>query len=163
MLCGVGFCAQGFDVSLPYRLEPAARDPRVAFAVEGLPLEGEIGGHGSVLGGAAGFELDRADRDLGTPAHALVLASATGFSDVYQGAVEDMLTADSQQGGTVSPLVRSDIVFYETPAGGAVFSVGSIAYCGALNDNGGMNHISRLTENVLRRFSDPTPFVTEAH
>jgi N,N-dimethylformamidase len=161
-LCGIGFSAQGFDVSLPYRLQPAARDPRVAFALEGLPAEGEIGAHGSVLGGAAGFEIDRVDRELGTPPHALVLASASGFSDVYQGAVEDLLTADSKQGGSVSPLVRSDMVFYETASGGAVFSVGSISYIGALNDNGGMNHISRLTENVLRRFDDPTPFRSEA-
>jgi N,N-dimethylformamidase len=157
-LCGVGFSAQGFDRSLPYRLTAAARDPRAAFAVAGLPAEGEIGAHGSVLGGAAGFELDRADPDLGTPPHVLVLATATGFSDVYQGVVEDIRTADSRQGGTVSPAVRSDIVFYETPAGGAVFSVGSIAYCGALNDNGGRNDVSRLTENVLRRFADPAPF-----
>lgn len=157
-LCGVGFTAQGFDASLPYRLTPAARDARVAFAVEGLPDDGEFGAHGSVLGGAAGFELDRADPELGTPPHALILASAHGFSDVYQGVVEDIRTADSQQGGTVSPSVRSDIVFYETAAGGAVFSVGSIAYCGALNDDEGDNDVSRLTENVLRRFADPAPF-----
>lgn len=157
-LCGVGFTAQGFDASLPYRLTAAARDPRVAFALQGLPAEGEFGAHGSVLGGAAGFELDRADAELGTPPHALVLASANGFSDVYQGVVEDIRTSDSQQGGTVSPSVRSDIVFYETAAGGAVFSVGSIAYCGALNDDDGDNHVSRLTENVLRRFADPAPF-----
>jgi N,N-dimethylformamidase len=158
-LCGVGFTAQGFDASLPYRLTPAAHDPRVAFALEGLLSEGEFGAHGSVLGGAAGFELDRADGELGTPPHALIIASADGFSDVYQGVVEDIRTADSQQGGTVSPSVRSDIVFYETAAGGAVFSVGSIAYCGALNDFDGGNDVSRLTENVLRRFADPAPFV----
>ena len=157
-LAGVGFTAQGFDASLPYRLGSAARDPRVAFAMEGMPAEGEFGAHGSVLGGAAGFELDRADAELGTPPHALILATARGFSDVYQGVVEDIRTADSQQGGTVSPSVRSDIVFFETSAGGAVFSVGSIAYCGALNDAGGDNHVSRLTENVLRRFADPAPF-----
>jgi N,N-dimethylformamidase len=157
-LAGVGFTAQGFDASLPYRLTPASRDPRVAFALEGMPAEGEFGAHGSVLGGAAGFELDRADAELGTPPHALILATARGFSDVYQGVVEDIRTADSQQGGTVSPNVRSDIVFFETAAGGAVFSVGSIAYCGALNDEGGDNHVSRLTENVLRRFADPAPF-----
>jgi N,N-dimethylformamidase len=157
-LCGVGFTAQGFDASLPYRLTAAARDPRVAFAMQGLPAEGQFGGHGSVLGGAAGFELDRADPELGTPPHALIIASADGFSDVYQGVVEDIRTADSQQGGTVSPGVRSDIVFYETAAGGAVFSVGSIAYCGALNDGDGDNDVSRLTENVLRRFVDPAPF-----
>jgi hypothetical protein len=47
----------------------------------------------------------------------VVVASAREFSDAYQGAVEDVTTADSQQGGTVSELVRSDVVFFETAAG----------------------------------------------
>jgi N,N-dimethylformamidase len=157
-LVGVGFAAQGFDASLPYRLAPAARDPRVDFAFDGVPREGEIGGYGSVLGGAGGFEVDRADHGLGTPPHALVLGTATGFSDVYQGVVEEILTADSQQGGTIDPDVRADLVFYEGPAGGAVFSVGSISWCGALNHARGDNDVSRLTANVLRRFDDPAPF-----
>ena len=67
-----------------------------------------------MLGGPAGFEIDRADPALGTPANAVLVASARGFSDAYQGAVEDVTTADSQQGGTVSELVRSDVVFFET-------------------------------------------------
>ena len=43
-------------------------------------------------------------------------------------------------------------------AGGAVFSVGSMAYIGSLNHNGFDNDIARITTNVLRRFSDPQPF-----
>ena len=111
-VAGVGFTAQGFDVSIPYRLQNAARDPRAAWIFDGVDAN-EIGGHGSVLGGAGGFEIDRADPRLGTPPHALTLAIARGFSDVYQGASEDILTSDSQQGGTVSPLVRADLVFFE--------------------------------------------------
>ncbi len=153
---GIGFTAQGFDESLPYRLTEAARDPRAAWIFDGVSGE-EVGGHGSVLNGAGGFEIDRADPDLGTPPHALVLATARGFSDVYQSTSEDILTSDSKQGGTVSPLVRSDIVFYERPNGGAVFSTGSIAWCGALLDDGGENDIARITENVLRRFSAEGP------
>jgi N,N-dimethylformamidase len=49
--------------------------------------------------------------------------------------------------------MRCDMVFFETPNGGAVFSVGSIAYCGALSHNSYDNNVSRITENVLRRFS----------
>jgi N,N-dimethylformamidase len=112
-----------------------------------------------VLGGPAGFEIDRADPDLGTPPHAVVVATARGFSDGYQGAVEDIMTADSRQGGSVSELVRSDIVFFETPAGGAVLSTGSIAWCGALRDRDGRESaVGRLTGNVLDRFADPAPF-----
>ena len=153
---GIGFTAQGFDASLPYRLEAGARDARATWIFEGV--EGsEVGAYGSVLHGAAGFEIDRVDEALGTPPHALVLATARGFSDVYQATSEDVLTSDSQQGGTVSPLVRADMVFYEGPNGGAVFSTGSIAWCGALLDEDGENDVSRITENVLRRFAREGP------
>jgi N,N-dimethylformamidase len=50
------------------------------------------------------------------------------------------------------------MVFYETPGGGAVFSTSSIAWAGALAHNGYDNNVSRLTENVVRRFLDPRPF-----
>ncbi len=155
-VAGVGFTAQGFDVSIPYRLQNAARDPRAAWIFDGVDAN-EIGGHGSVLGGAGGFEIDRADPRLGTPPHALTLAIARGFSDVYQGASEDILTSDSQQGGTVSPLVRADLVFFERLNGGAVFSTGSIAWCGALLDDDCDNDVSRITQNVLRRFAAEGP------
>jgi N,N-dimethylformamidase len=46
------------------------------------------------------------------------------------------------------------------PQGGAVFSTGSIAWIGSLSHNGYDNNVSRITENVLRRFSDPQPFVS---
>jgi N,N-dimethylformamidase len=54
--------------------------------------------------------------------------------------------------------VRADLAFYETPSGGAVFSTGSIAWCGSLSHNGYANNVARITSNVLRRFLDPTPF-----
>ena len=55
-------------------------------------------------------------------------------------------------GGRQNPNVRSDLVFFETPNGGAVFSVGSISWCGSLPYNNCDNNVSRLTENVLRHF-----------
>ena len=149
-LTGVGFTAQGFDRSLPYRVRPQAP----GFMLAGIDSAVLIGEGGSVLGGAAGFEIDRMDTALGTPPDAVLVASAQDFSDAYQGAVEDVTTADSQQGGSVSELVRSDVVFFETGSGGAVFSVGSIAWCGALRDT----LVGQLTWNVLSRFLDPTPF-----
>jgi N,N-dimethylformamidase len=51
------------------------------------------------------------------------------------------------------------MVFFETPAGGAVFSAGSMTYVGALPPDGYANPCARLTMNVLRRFLDPAPFV----
>ena len=60
--------------------------------------------------------------------------------------------------GVQSPLVKADMTFFETPGGGAVFSVGSIAWAGSLPHNGYDNNVSRISENVIRRFLDDLPF-----
>ena len=57
-----------------------------------------------------------------------------------------------------NPYVHADMVFFETPNGGAVFSTGSIGYGGSLFENNYANNIATLTENVLRRFLDAAPF-----
>ena len=151
-LLGVGFTAQGFDRSLAYQWMIDANHPVAGFLADGIDTDRPMGVAGSVLGGAAGFEIDRLDELLGTPSQAILIAQARGFGDAYQGTVEDVLTADSRQGGSVSPLVRSDLVFVPLPEGGAVFSVGSIAWCGALAAAGSKNPVARLTHNVLARF-----------
>jgi N,N-dimethylformamidase len=81
-----------------------------------------------------------------------VLASASGFGDDYQYVVEEVEQSDSRQGGSVNPRVRADLVFFETPNGGAVFSAPSISWCGSLSHNGYDNNVSKITANVLRRF-----------
>ena len=53
--------------------------------------------------------------------------------------------------------MRADLAFFETGQGGAVFSVSSIAWCGSLSHANYVNNVSRITENVLRRFLEPTP------
>jgi N,N-dimethylformamidase len=95
---------------------------------------------------------------LGTPPHTLVIARADGYTDMYQAQMDDTLFHDSRQGGTQSPLVRADMVFFEAPRGGAVFAPGSISWCGSLSHSGYENNVSRITENVLRRFLDAEPF-----
>jgi N,N-dimethylformamidase len=50
------------------------------------------------------------------------------------------------------------MVFYECPNGGAVFSVGSIGWCGSLFFDDYDNDVARLTANVLTRFSSDEPF-----
>ena len=52
----------------------------------------------------------------------------------------------------IDELIRADMIYFEVPGGGEVFSVGSITFCGSLPWNGGDNNISRLIENVLGRF-----------
>ena len=157
-IAGIGFTAQGFDKSTFYERTDDSFDPRVEFVFKGIKAEEKIGNFGEMGGGAAGFEIDRADLQLGTPPHALVIASATNFSDGYHWVAEEHTHAHKAITGTTCPHVRADMVFYETPGGGAVFSTGSIAWSGALSSKNYNNNVSRITENVLRRFLDPTVF-----
>lgn len=78
MIVGTGFTAQGFDISAPYQRLPDSSHPRAAFIFAGVGKDELIGDFGLIGGGAAGLEIDRADRHLGTPPHALVLATLQG-------------------------------------------------------------------------------------
>ena len=51
--------------------------------------------------------------------------------------------------------VHASLVFYETPAGGGVFSTGSISWCASLGHQGYENNVARITGNVLWRFLEP--------
>ena len=162
-LAGVSCTAVGTDQAKPYLRQPGSFDPRADFIFEGIGEEEIIGDFGLQQGGAGGDEVDRLDYAQGSPPHALVLATASGFSDVYLYVPEDVFydqTYPSEPGQTsgAHPHVRADMVFYELPNGGAVFSTGSITWCGALSHNDYQNNVSRITENVLRRFLDPVPF-----
>lgn len=153
-ICGIGFAAQGFEKATYFVRDPGADSSRAAWVLDGVP--GEHIGTSGLGGGAAGQEVDRYDVRLGSPSHAVVLASATTFGP-------DMLRTKEEFEGSVffptpDPMVRADMVFYETPNGGAVFSVGSISWFGALARDGYDNDIARITANVVRRFADPEPF-----
>ncbi|MFI0421114.1 N,N-dimethylformamidase beta subunit family domain-containing protein [Spongiactinospora sp. 9N601] len=153
---GVGFTSQGGrGHGRPYHAAPGSRDERAAFALAGV--DGPIDADALVGHGAAGMEIDRADPALGTPPHTLVLATADGFPDSFQHAIEEVLTANSRQSASVEPRVRADMVLLEHPFGGAVFSTGSIAWCTALGLDGYANPVAKVTGNVLRRFLDPAP------
>jgi N,N-dimethylformamidase beta subunit-like protein/concanavalin A-like lectin/glucanase superfamily protein len=158
-LVGVGFVAQGFDRSSYYRRTPASRDPRAHFIFDGIE-DDVLGDFGVAWGGAAGLELDAFNPSLGSPPWALVVASSEDHSNAFQLVNEEMNVSFAGADGQFSRAVRADMVFYEHPGGGAVFSTGSIAYVGSLAHNGYDNTVSRLTRNVLRRFLDPTPFAT---
>ncbi len=159
-LCGVGFTAQGNFAGSYFRKRPAASDPRVSWIFDGVDSE-IFGDHGLSAHGAAGFELDRCDKRLGTPLHAVVVASSENHpADAPWVLVpEEMLThLVTWPGEPARDLIRADMTFFETPGGGAVFSTGSITFCGSLLSNDGDNDVSRLLENVFRRFLDPAPF-----
>jgi N,N-dimethylformamidase len=152
-LFGVGFAGEGFDRSSSYRTLADWNDPALEWAVAGLEDASTLGDYGVVGGAAAGHELDRYDLEHGTPLHTAVLATSAGnHSDNYTRAVEEIGINRGGMTGAEDPQVRADVTFYETPAGGAVFATGSIAWCGSLSHNNYENDISRLTRNVLVRF-----------
>lgn len=156
-LVGVGFAAQGFDRSSYYRRAEDANNPRASFIFKNVNDE-IMGDFGLIGHGAAGMEIDRFDVNLGSPQHALVLASSEEHSAAHLVAVEDIYNNYLGTDGEQNALVRADMVFFETPSGGAVFSTGSIAWSGALSHDNYQNNISKITYNVLARFVDPTSF-----
>lgn len=155
MLVGVGFSAQGLFEGTHFRRLPDSHAPEHAWIMEGVPeLFGETGLSG---GGAAGFELDRADIRLGTPPDAAILARSgpppTSFVTVPEELLSHVATVTGER---PADLQRGEIVTFTTPGGGAVFSVGSITFCGSLWDGQAFaGPVSRLLENVLRRFMAP--------
>ena len=145
------FTAQGFDVSSYYRRQPGSFDPRAAFIFEGVGKDETIGDFGLSGGGAAGFELDRADRLLGTPYNAVVIASSEKHQDHFVAVPEDVLGLYSTVPGVPKEqLIRADMTYFDAPNGGAVFSTGSITFCGSLSHNGYRNSVSRILFNVLK-------------
>ncbi|MEZ5650886.1 MAG: DUF6605 domain-containing protein [Burkholderiaceae bacterium] len=159
-LAGVGFTAQGNFLGSYYRRCAAADDPRAAWIFAGVDDE-IIGRHGLSGHGAAGFELDRADPALGTPEHALVLARSENHPPEAPWILvpEEMLThLLTVPRVPARELIHADMTFFETAGGGAVFSTGSITFCGSLVTNGFDNDCSRILDNVVRRFADAAPF-----
>ena len=77
---------------------------------------------------------------------------AGGHSDEYMLFNEETLYPMVNLHGTNSEKIRSDMVYFETPSGGAVFSVGSINYVGAMAWKAYDNDIARMTANVLHEF-----------
>jgi N,N-dimethylformamidase len=153
MLCGVGFSAQGLFEGSYYRRMAGAADPRAAWIFEGIDHE-MIGDFGLSGGGAAGFELDRADFELGTPPNTLILARSEAHQRHFVVVPEELLThVTTVTGERPRALIRAEIVYFETAGGGAVFSTGSITFCGSLSHNNYDNNVSRMLQNVLRRFT----------
>ena len=155
---GVGTIAVGFDVSGYYRRKNDSFDPRASFIFEGIGDDEIIGNFGYSGDGASGSEIDTVDPMLGTPAHTLVLASSEGHSNNTLIVPDEIGFHHVAMDGVQSPLVRADMTFFETRGGGAVFSVGSIAWGASLPHNGYDNNVSKISANVVRRFLEDAPF-----
>lgn len=123
-LLGVVFTPAGAMTGAPYRVRDAGH-----WAFEGTGLhDGDLFGerclHQRCPGGASGHETDKVSAS--SPDGVRVLAKGTNPDD----------------GG-------AEMVTFDTPGGGAVFSAGSINYVASLPVD---EQVSRITANVLRRF-----------
>jgi N,N-dimethylformamidase len=70
--------------------------------------------------------------------------------------VSQVCVRDPQVPGRPHRFSRADLAYLEYPNGGAVFSAGAICWRASLSALDYGNTVSRVTENVLRRFADPT-------
>ncbi len=154
VIAGVGFAAQGWSKKAPgFRRLDDSHDPRAAFIFKGVE-DVLIGDFGLVMDGAAGDEIDRCDFDLGTPPHALRLATTQGMhSQYYLVTHEDLLLTSAQVDGTNNDNVRADMVYFEGPNGSAVFSMPAIGASSSLSHNDYDNNVSTILMNVLERFT----------
>lgn len=157
-LVGVGTVAVGFDQSGYFRRTAQSFDSRASFIFEGIGEDELIGDFGYLGNGASGSEIDAVDPLLGTPVHALVVASSEGHSANTLIVPDEIGFHHTAMDGVQSPLVRADMTFFETPGGGAVFSVGSIAWGASLPVNQYDNNVSKLSANVVKRFLEATAF-----
>lgn len=127
-LLGVVFTPAGAMTGAPYRV---VEGDHWIFAGTGLRT-GDVFGekclHQRCPGGASGHETDK--RSASSPANARLLARGLNPND----------------GG-------AEMVVFDTPSGGAVFSVGSINYVASLPVD---DAVSRITATVLRRFMEPS-------
>ena len=161
-VAGVGFTAEGaFEGTYYVRTDESFR-PDLAFLFEGIPPDRRIGEFGLSGGGAAGFEIDQASPDLGTPDFVTVVAASEGHGPSFETSLEELLLPGVLDGGP-RPYggIRSNIIYGIAENGGGLFSVGSITFCGSLSHGGYGNNVSRLLENCLRKFletsrTDPT-------
>ena len=150
-LLGVGFIAEGFETSAPFRKMPDSFHKTVSWITKGI--EGEIiGDEGLAYGGAAGVELDRYDLTLGTPPHTKIIASSGGHSDNYVLVTEELLYAYAGLVGSLDYRIRGDITYFTAPNNGAVLSTGSIAFGQALPASNFDNTTSKLLKNVVDAF-----------
>jgi N,N-dimethylformamidase len=149
-LTGVGFSAQGQFTGSYYKRKNFDKNNNWIFS--GVKEE-KIGDFGFSGGGAAGYELDRADYNLGTPENSQILASSEGHDEDYVLVPEEHLThLTTVPGEPLDKLLRADMLYFENNNGGKVFSTGSITFCGSLPYNKFNNNISTLLENIVNEF-----------
>ncbi|KAI9150870.1 NN-dimethylformamidase beta subunit [Paramyrothecium foliicola] len=154
LLFGIGSSASGKGPGRPFiPTDEALADSSLSWLWKGLNSESRkrLGTRG-LAGGASGDELDRLDYGIGSPRNTILLARSERHDDHFMLFNEELIFPMIGTLGSTSPLVRSDMVYYETCGGGSVFSVGSINWNNSLAWDDYNNDIAQVTENVLREF-----------
>jgi hypothetical protein len=123
-LLGVVFTDTGVMTAAPYRVLDEAHWALAGTGLKNGDLFGRNSLHMRCEGGASGHETDKVSPS--SPRNIQRLAKGTNIDD----------------GG-------AEITYFETPRGGAVFSVGSITWPSSILVDG---HVATITANVLRRF-----------
>jgi N,N-dimethylformamidase len=123
-LLGVAMTEHGIMTAAPYRVVDAEHWVFAGTGLSNGDVFGEASLHERCPGGASGHETDKVSP--ATPKATTLLAKGL----------------NPDEGG-------AEMVQYDAPGGGAVFSVGSITYPASLLVD---DTISRITANVLRRF-----------
>ena len=81
---------------------------RASFIFDGVD-DNVLSDFGLSGGGAAGFELDRAEPLRGTPAHALILATAGGYPSSFMLAMEEWLAEHTSLARSVSATLPAQL------------------------------------------------------
>ncbi len=140
----------GFTPGAAYHFTEKASSPHVASLLEGIDPATPFGASGQVLGAAAAYETDIFNPFLGSPADCTVLATAT-MPPSYISFAPGFHSSPSHEDATSR--LRSDMVIRTTPAGGTIWSVGSVSWTGSLNDD---PVVARMTYNALNLMSGTT-------
>ena len=151
-LVGIGFTAQGNFYGHPYKRK--CYDSKFDWVFEGIK-EDDLGNFGFSGNGAAGFELDHIDTRLGSNKNITLLAQSKASKDPKENFIltpEERLThLSTLSGAPEEEILQADMVYFNVPGGGSVFSTGSITFCGSLPWNNYENNISKLLENIIKK------------
>jgi N,N-dimethylformamidase len=142
---GSGMSMMGFSAGRPYRRLPVSYERAHDWIFEGVAADC-FGAEGTVLGAAAGYEVDRRDAAQGTHPDTVALAIATGFDEAYQTDPNEFFATEAER----CRARIAEMTVRRLPAGGFIFGAGSVAWCGALPEPRERNDIGRITANVLR-------------
>ena len=151
-LVGIGFTAQGNFYGHAY--ERKCFDSKFDWIFKGIK-DNKLGDFGFSGNGAAGFELDHIDSHLTSIKDITLIAQSKASKDPEENFIlvpESRLTHLSNiKHLPEDEILQADMVYFEVPGGGSVFSTGSITFCGSLPWNNYSNNISKLLENIIKK------------